>query len=313
MLVASMPEISISKKPMNNNLAFCLLIGSSLIAANTPAAERSVINIGTRPESITQGFGGHYYVTVMGEHQPGDAVIKVIQNGQVKVFAAGFDEPKGIAFAGGYLVTTDLKQVWKIDAQGAKSILAAETDFPKPVFYLNDIATAPDSQSVYVTDMGAYDKMMNPNGLLWPLESAEAKALPALGRIYQITLDGQVHLVVDTTANMPCPNGLCAPGKDTLLVAEFFHGQLLEIQSGKLKMLNSGFRGADGIEQAKTGHIYVSSWTQGKVWKLDKNGRNPGILLQGLQSAADFFLDETAGQLLVPDMKAGTITILPLE
>ena len=72
-------------------------------------------------------------------------------------------------------------------------------------------------------------------------------------------------------------------------------------------MLTTGFRGADGVERAKNGEIFVSSWVQGKVWKLDRRGQNPKVLIEGLQSAADFYLDEPAGLLLVPDMKAGTI------
>jgi hypothetical protein len=97
-----------------------------------------------------------------------------------------------------------------------------------------------------------------------------------------------------------------------LLIAEFFHGNLLQAWNGKLETVNTGFRGADGIECAKTGEIFVSSWTQGKVWRLDPRGQNPKLLIKGLQSAADFHLDESARLLLVPDMKAGTIVYVPL-
>ncbi|NTV96915.1 MAG: efflux RND transporter permease subunit, partial [Thiobacillus sp.] len=90
-----------------------------------------------------------------------------------------------------------------------------------------------------------------------------------------------VRLAVDATPQMACPNGVCAPGPDSMLVAEFFHGDLLQIQSGKLAVLNTGFRGADGIECAKTGEIFVSSWTQGKVWKLDRSGQNSELLIEG--------------------------------
>jgi hypothetical protein len=269
------------------------------------------IQVGTRPESVTKGFGGHYYVTVMGDQQPGDAVIKVIKADQVEVFATGMDEPKGIAFVGGFLVTTDLKRVLKIDALGNKAVLAEENDFPKPVSYLNDTAAASDGSGVFVTDMGARDKIMGPDGL-WPLDSPEAKALPAIGRVYHIGLNGRVRLAVDATPPMACPNGVCAPALDSLLIAEFFRGNLLQIQNGKLAVLNTGFRGADGIERARTGAIFVSSWTQGKVWRLDESGQNPKVLIEGLQSAADFYLDESARLLLVPDMKAGTIVYVPI-
>ena len=97
---------------------------SGSVRPETSAGRFKTIQVGTRPESVTKGFGGHYYVTVMGDQPPGDAVIKVIKGEQVEVFATGMDEPKGIAFVGGFLVTTDLKRVWKIDAQGNKTVLA---------------------------------------------------------------------------------------------------------------------------------------------------------------------------------------------
>ncbi len=276
------------------------------------AAPFKTIQVGTRPESVTKGFGEHYYVTVMGGQEPGDGGVHVIKGGQVERFAGGMDEPKGIAFVGGFLVTTDLKRVWKIDASGNKTVLAEEKDFPMPIRYLNDTAAAPNGRGVYVADMGARDKINGPDGL-WPVDSPEARSLPHVGRIYSIGLDGRVRLAVDAAPEMPCPNGVCAPARNRLLIAEFFFGNILEARKGRLTTLNTGFRGADGIECASTGEIIVSSWTQGKVWKLDAGGRNPKVLIEGLQSAADFYLDEPARLLLVPDMKAGAVLFVPWE
>jgi hypothetical protein len=104
-----------------------------------------------------------------------------------------------------------------------------------------------------------------------------------------------VSLAVDAAPQMACPNGVCAPVSDRLLIAEFFHGNILEARSGKLETLTTGFRGADGIERARSGELFVSSWTQGKVWRLDSRGQNPQVVTAWLQSAADFYLDEDAG------------------
>jgi hypothetical protein len=49
------------------------------------------------------------------------------------------------------------------------------------------------------------------------------------------------------------------------------------------------------------------------VWKLDPRGQNASLLIEDLQSAADFYLDESARLLLVPDMKAGTIVYVPVQ
>jgi SMP-30/Gluconolactonase/LRE-like region len=292
-------------------LSFSLL-ALSLVPAY--AAEPRVINIGTKPESVTKGFGGHYYVTVMNGDAPGDGVIKKIAGDVIGDFATGFDNPKGIAFVGGHLVTADMKKVWKIDAKGQKSVLAEEKDLPFPVGnFLNDVAAAPDGQGVFVSDMGASNKMRDPDGKLWPLESAEAKALPATGRIYRIGMDGKVSIAVDANADMPCPNGVSAPGKDELLIGEFFTGNLISVSKGERKILATGYRGADAIERDAAGNIFVSSWTQGKVWKLDAKGQNASVIAEGFKSAADFYLDAEAKRIVLPDMLAGTVTFLPLQ
>ena len=290
-----------------------LAILTAACATAAAAAEKTVMNVGERPESITRGWNGDYFLTVMGGEGNGDAVIKRLKDGRLEVFAKGMDEPKGIAFAGGFLVTSDLKRMWKVDEQGRATVLVEEKDFPHPVLFLNDVTAAPDGRSVFVTDMGAKDLMFAPDGTMWPVDSEGAKKLRSPGYVYRVTLDGKVSVVVDTTPVMPCPNGVGLSGEDGLLIAEFFHGRILELRRNLLRTLTDSLRGADGIEQAKDGSIYVSSWTQGKVWKLEPGGKRPKVILEGLQTAADFFLDETGRRLLVPDMKAGTLTLLPLE
>ncbi len=285
--------------------------GAATGTTSTSAGRPAPLNVGPRPESVTKGFGGHLYVSVMNGQTPGDGMIKVIKDGAVEIFATGLDEPKGLAFTREYLVTTDLKRVWKIDAQGRATVLAEEKDFPHPISYLNDTAAAADGRSVYVTDMGARDRINGPAGL-WPLDSAEAAALPVIGRVYRIWLDGRIEVAVDAHADMAFPNGVAVDPQGGLLVAEFFRGNLLSVRGGKLRVLNTGYRGADGIERGADGRIYVSSWAQGKVWWFDHNGSNPELLAEGFQSAADFFLDEDAGMIVLPDMKAGTLNWLAL-
>jgi sugar lactone lactonase YvrE len=292
-----------------------LLCFFALSFAHSRAAVRKEIAVGKNPESVTKGFGGHFYVTVMNEaNVEGDGVIRKVSGEKVEDFATGLDNPKGIVFIGRHLVTADTKRVWKIDEKGQKTVLAEEKSFPFPIgSFLNDVAAAPDGKSVYVSDMGASSKMRDPQGKLWPLDSSEAKALPAIGRIYQITLDGKISIAVDANADMPCPNGVSAPDSDTLLIGEFFTGNLIAQSKGQRKILATGYRGADAIERDAQGNIYVSSWTQGKVWKLDAHGQNGTVIAEGFKSAADFYLDLEAKQIVLPDMLAGTLTYLPLH
>lgn len=270
------------------------------------------LEVGTRPESITKGFEGDYFVTVMGEKGPGNAHIARIHQGEVSVFCEGMDEPKGIAFDGTHLYATDLRRVWKIDATGHKSELAVEADFPIAIRYLNDAAISPDGTSLYITDMGANDKMFGPDGF-WPFDSEEAKNIPVIGRVFKIGLaNSKIEIAVDANELMPCPNGV-GFGKDgQLMIGAFFRGNFLEAHGDHLHIVADGFRGADAVEQDSKGNYYVSSWKFAKVWKIDAKTKDVTVLIEGLQSAADFYLNEEENMILLPDMLAGTITRIDL-
>lgn len=43
------------------------------------------------------------------------------------------------------------------------------------------------------------------------------------------------------------------------------------------------------------------------VWEIDGETEASTVLIDGLKSAADFYLEEDKGSLLLPDMKAGMI------
>lgn len=308
-----MGQIPTMKKHLNR--LFLLLLVPLLGVSVTGAEPTKILPVGTRPESVTKGFGGKYYVTVMMGQEKEDGLIRVIDEGIAKDFARGLDEPKGLGFTGEYLVTTDVKKIWKVDRDGNKSLLADEGSFPLPVNYLNDVAVAGGGRYVYVSDMGANTKMFGPDGL-WPLGSAEAKALPAIGRIFRIDVrNGDVSIFVDNSVDWPCPNGVTVRVDGTVYFLDFFSGNLVEKGRFKPKIIRTGFRGGDGIEFDPKGNIYISSWTQGKIWMIEAvpTGPNPKIVISGLQSAADFYLDAPAKQLVIPDMIAGTLIYLPID
>ena len=212
---------------MKNQILASLILSIG-ITAPVAVAKNKVVKIGERPESVTKGFGGKYYVTVMNSpDEEGDAVIKMLDEGKVSVFAKGLNEPKGIAFTGDYLVTADQTRVMKIDSKGNVSILAEKKSFKREVSFLNDVAVSHDRKSVFVTDMGAISKMFDPDKerSLWPLESKQAKELPAIGCVYQITLDGKITDAVSSgQKDVPGPNGVGRSGKEGLLLGDFFTG-----------------------------------------------------------------------------------------
>ena len=134
------------------------------------------VKVGVKPESITKGFNGNYYVTLMNGKESGDGELVEISKNGVKVFAKGFDEPKGIAYIGNHLYFSDLTRVWKVDKKGNASVFLKKEDFPEEVLYLNDVAVDAEGKGIYIADMGAKTMTFGPltvNRLNWCHNLAE--------------------------------------------------------------------------------------------------------------------------------------------
>jgi sugar lactone lactonase YvrE len=100
--------------------------------------------------------------------------------------------------------------------------------------------------------------------------------------------------------------------KETLLMGDFFTGNLVRYENGKMDVIASGFRGADAIEMGE-GIIYVSSWPLGKVWSYNLETKEQKVLKGDFTTAADFFFDREAKQLVVPDMLESKLMFLKLN
>ena len=237
-------------------------------------------------------------------------------------FVTGLNDPRGVTFTGEFLVATDTTRVWVIDEQGNKRVLAEAAAFPHPVEFLNDVTAERDGQSVLVTEMGARSQIRDPATLLlWPIDSFSGPAwtIEARSRIYRISLEGVVEEVVPPSRKLLVMNGVgLANRPGHLLAVDFFFGSIVEIKLGKKltrTTIATGFRGGDAVEQDADGNIYVSTFENGAVWKLDSDGERVKVLLEGAgpRSTADFYLDEPARRLLVPHTTNGTVIVLPLE
>lgn len=293
----------------------CLLtliaIATPILAAKSPVG---VLSVGAQPESVIRGFEGDLFVTLMGENRKpgdGDGAIVRVRGRDVTPFVEGFDDPKGLGFTGEYLITADFTTVWKIDREGNRSVLAEAADFPDQVF-LNDVAIEPGGNAVLVTDMGAVDRMKGPDGKLWPLDSPEGKSIPALGRVFRITLDGEVTIAIDRGEPLRIPNGVDVLDDGTIRVGEFFSGDLLEWKDGEWSIIGGGHRGIDAVVHDAKGTIFLSEVYSGDVYRMAGPGSEP-VLIAALNSAADHCLDDETGGLIIPDTKAGVLVFLPLD
>jgi sugar lactone lactonase YvrE len=288
----------------------------------------SSIAVGPRPESITKGWRGKFFVTIQGPSGAlgvfdGEVRQLDIQTGVVSPFASGMENPRGITFTGRFLVVADQTRIFKIDQNGNKTVLAEAAQFPFPAVFFNDAAAEEGGNAVYVSEMGRRDIIREvapaPNaGRLIPVDSDAAYAVPATSRVYRITLDGKIASVFEPSRKLLVINGVTEIEKRReLLVVDFFHGNVVkvDIKKGTKKILATALRGADGVEQARDGTIFVSSFENGAVWRLDENGENLQNLVMGVgfQTVADFYLDERARQLYVPNTAAGTVMVISTE
>ncbi len=297
-----MEKVDRSKK------AFLLIIIAlivSMCATNTET--QFPLKVGENPESITKGFNGNYYVTIMNGQEDGDGEVVEISGNEVKPFAGGFNDPKGIVYLNDHLYLSDVTRVWQVNSEGEAEVFVDKEDFPEEVLYLNDVAVDANETGIYVTDMGDVSSMRDENNNLWPLESEEADSIEQVGRVYHIDLSGNISVAQDTSPLMLNPNGVGVDNDENIMIGAFFLGNFLVKKDGKLTPLQGQFRGADAVEQDMDGNYYVSSWTSGMVWKIDGQTEESTVLIEGLETAADFYLEEDKGRLLLPDMRAGMI------
>ena len=289
------------------------------------------IPVGPRPESITKAWGGRFYVSIQGPSGAlgtfdGEVRQVDIATGTVTPFASGMENPRGLAFTGEFLVAADQQKIYKIDEAGNKSVLAEASQFPFPAVFFNDVAADHEGNAVYVAEMGRRDIIREvppaPNaGRLIPTDSDGAWAVPATSRVYRIDMmTGAISSVFEPSRKLLVINGVALPTKNKnnrLMATDFFHGNIVEVElnTGHKHIIATAFRGADGVEQASDGTIFVSSFENGAVWRMDENGENVKVLIDhlGFQTAADFYLDEAAKKLYVPNTPAGAIIVLPTE
>ena len=137
------------------------------------------------------------------------------------------------------------------------------------------------------------------------------------GRSIAFTPSGAVTLVVDEKKlpGLKTPNGLANDGTSYLLLADFGTGILhrIKLADGTSEKVAEGFDGADGLTWDHYGRLYITSWKTGKVFVIPRPGEKPVLVVEGFKSAADCCLDPSGKSILVPDMKAGTLTAIPAQ
>jgi glucose/arabinose dehydrogenase len=264
------------------------------------------------PESVVVGPGGKIFVTVIGEfNKDGDGAVMVIEDGKALPFATGLDDPKGVAAFQRWLFVADKTRVWRIDENGKAEVYVAAAAFPAPPVFLNDIAIDPETGILYVSDSG---DLKGNGGAVYRIPP---RPMAKGGKGPRIPMADKVTVVVDSKI-LPAiniPNGLAMDGASFLLLVDSGTGALhrIKVADGTSEKLAEGFGFADGIVWDRFGRLFISDYKNGKIFAIPRPGEKPVLMAEGFQTAADIGLDQSGHNLLVPDMKAGTVTVLPIQ
>jgi hypothetical protein len=285
---------------MTKHTLLALLLSAFIPVAQGAALSTQKISGLKMPESVVQATDGRVFVSeINGFGVDGDGQISVVEAGQVKLFAKGLDDPKGLAIIGQTLYVADNKRILKLALSGPKQgqaeVFAATTAFPVTPLFLNDLE-ADLAGNLYVSDSG----------------DLKGKG----GAVYQINAQGQVRLLINGQQDnrILAPNGLLMDDTgDVLMVVDFASGILYSYNLATKQLLDiaDGFGGGDGVVHHANGSMFVSDWKNGKVFRLDMNGEVTPLAAT-YQSAADIALTKDEKVLMVPDMKAGELDFIVL-
>ena len=270
-----------------------LVLFSTVISITLNAHESlNTISGLVSPESVVQDAKGDIYVSEIGEfNKDGDGKItRISADGKLSIFASGMDDPKGLTFIGKSLYVTDKNRVLKVELNGKWTVFGSTMAFPQTPVFLNDI-TSDDAGNLYVSDSGN---------------------LKSGGAIYKIAQNKKITLVLnEDTQEILAPNGLWII-KNDLYEVDFSSGILYKInlKNKSISKIAEGFGGGDGL--IKSGNnFFVSDWKNGKIFKVQ--GGKVSLFKDGFSAAADIALTYDKKSIMTPDMKAGSITFVPIH
>jgi glucose/arabinose dehydrogenase len=253
------------------------------------------------PMAATVGSDGRVYLTVAGDFdREGDGAVLVIDKNKAVPFATGLNDPAGLAAYQEWLFVADRDRIWRIDRKGKAELFVSANAFPSAPVALYGLIVDPESGILYVSESGK-------------LESDSNSAPAAATVIYRITPQGQVSLVGSRWPRTARLRGLALDGASHLLVAEFVSGKLARIKlaQGTFDPVAQNQGGLDGLAWDKFSRLYITDSKAGRVLVVPQPDRKPVVLATGFDAPAQLCLDPTGRSLLVPDTKAGTLTVIP--
>ena len=286
-----------------NRSPWVVLSALALIGPAAAAPPKPLVAGLKNPESVCVGPDGRIYVTVIGEFdKDGDGAVVVIDGRQGRRRSPpASTTPRGSSPSRKWLFVADKTRVAAHRPRRARStVFAAAKAFPAPPLFLNDIAVDPESGTLYVSDSG--DLKGERRGRL-PRSIAEGARSTARRRRRR-------RSPASTRPTACCMDGAVAPAARRLRHRRAVPRQARRRHASRSSPTAS--TAATAWPGTTTAGCTSASWKGGKVCVIPRPGEKPVLLAEGFQSAADICLDRRpASRILVPDMKAGTLTADP--
>lgn len=274
-----------------------LLTVCTALSTTALAAERTILasNLPS-PESVAVTSDGRIFVSLIGKMTAkGDGAIALVESGKAKPIATGLDDPAGLAVRDDELFVADKTKIWKIGRDGKAEVYLDAEAFPVKPRLLNDLVVGPGGD-LFASDSGNFT---------------------SAGAVFRISPTRQISVVTSNPAvpDLKAPNGILSDGPDHLLLNDFVARRLwrVTIADGSVQQVAEDLGGADGLARDKRGRVYVTDWGKGRILVLDNLSSKPRVLFDDFKGPADLTVDPYQDRLLIPDMKAGTLTAAPLS
>lgn len=273
------------------------LIAIALLACATPAPAQQVVqNVGFVGSEAARydDARDEYLVSNLGERGNGGAdgfISRVAPDGTVRALrwiAAGLTDPLGLFLHGDTLYVADVTAVRLFDRN--TGALRRSIDIPGAI-RLNDLAVARDG-TVYVTDSASNDQA----GALWRIDprgrvSAFAARNPALER----------------------PNGInVLPDGNVIHGGRGVNLVIRTPQGGIVREVTLPTGQFDGIVVLPDGRLLVASQLGRNVYRVDLATGASTAVAENIEIPAAIGYDTRRNRLLVPQIRAGSLTIYEL-
>jgi hypothetical protein len=255
----------------------------------------------------------------------------------VIVSAQSYDSPESVEFDAKYqryLVSN------KGNAKGIPFILQTDMEGKNLAYFVNNLPAKPNALQIigdtlyvatelpavigYLLSNGEEVVRYIPegagitNGLAADSNNNLYASDPKNKKIFRINVATRVvEKIADN--NFPSVNGLCMDEENNrlLLCGWGTNAEINAIDLTSLKLtlvLKTPIPNIDGMEKDRCGNFYLSSYSQGKIYKYPKDFKGAPVLISsGHSGCADIDINKTNNILMVPNLNSHTVNFISLQ